>query len=236
VTALLSKPEEVEVAAGGGGLKEAWFHAFRLHQAFEVGTSEACAWVQAPDGVCNDDLLGQASQLRVGAAGVVIRGVLLRRPLQIWQQHGVWVTEQQPEFGPGVRERFQMASGVTRPQFEEAAARRAAARQRLAQLLGPDGVLMLPTAPGPAPLLNTPAEQLDAFRTSLISLTCISGLSGFPQVRQPAMPVSTCSHARYVGLHLLEGHPCRALLAGQLAHCLGGWPAGGAGAHRPAGE
>ncbi len=26
------------------------------------------------------------------------------------------------------------------------------------------------------------AEQLDAFRTSLISLTCIAGLSGFPQV------------------------------------------------------
>lgn len=103
-------------------------------------------------------------------------------PPQVWQQHGEWVAAQQPAFGPGVRERFQMAAGVTRAQFEEAAARRAAARQRLEQLLGQDGVLMLPTAPGPAPVLNTPAEQLDAFRTSLISLTCISGLSGFPQV------------------------------------------------------
>jgi hypothetical protein len=75
-----------------------------------------------------------------------------------------------------------MAATITQQQFEEAAQQRAAARQRLADLLGSDGVLALPTAPGPAPLCNTSGEQLDAFRTSLISLTCIAGLSGFPQV------------------------------------------------------
>ena len=75
-----------------------------------------------------------------------------------------------------------MAATITQQQFEEAAQQRAVARQRLADLLGSDGVLALPTAPGPAPLCNTSGEQLDAFRTSLISLTCISGLSGFPQV------------------------------------------------------
>lgn len=80
-----------------------------------------------------------------------------------------------------------MAAGITRQQFEAAAERRAAATQRLAGLLGSNGVLALPTAPAPAPLLNTPAAELDAFRTSLISLTCIAGLSGFPQVGQPAL-------------------------------------------------
>lgn len=57
-------------------------------------------------------------------------------------------------------------------------------------MLGRDGVLLLPTAPGPAPLRGTPADQLDAFRTSLISLTCIAGLSGFPQVNLPVASVA----------------------------------------------
>ena len=76
-----------------------------------------------------------------------------------------------------------MAATITQQQFEEAAQQRALARQRLADLLGSDGVLALPTAPGPAPLCNSSGEQLDAFRTSLISLTCIAGLSGLPQVQ-----------------------------------------------------
>jgi amidase len=75
-----------------------------------------------------------------------------------------------------------MAAGVTQQQFEEAVRHRAGVRQRMAELLGSDGVLLLPTAPAPAPPLSAAAEQLDAFRTSLISLTCIAGLSGFPQV------------------------------------------------------
>lgn len=101
---------------------------------------------------------------------------------QVWQQHGEWITAHRPSFGPGVRERFEAAAAVTEQQFREAAAQRAAARQRLSELLGADSVLLLPTAPAPAPLRGTPADKLDTFRTSLMSLTCIAGLSGFPQV------------------------------------------------------
>lgn len=43
VSALLGKPEEVDVAGSLGGLHPAWFDAFRQHQAFEVG--RACAHV-----------------------------------------------------------------------------------------------------------------------------------------------------------------------------------------------
>ncbi|KAL4427625.1 hypothetical protein ABPG75_001714 [Micractinium tetrahymenae] len=142
VSALLGKPEEVDVAGSTGGLNPAWFDAFRQHQAYEI-----------------------------------------------WEQHGGWVAEHKPDFGPGIKERFAMAAGITRQQFDAAAAQRAAARQRLAELLGDGAVLVLPTAPAPAPRLNTPAAELDAFRTSLISLTCIGGLSGFPQVNLPIAEV-----------------------------------------------
>lgn len=52
-------------------------------------------------------------------------------------------------------------------------------------LLGEDAILLIPAAPGPAPRLQTPPAELDSFRTSLISLTCIAGLAKLPQVRQP---------------------------------------------------
>lgn len=37
-----------------------------------------------------------------------------------------------------------------------------------------DGVLALPAAPGPAPLLRTPPAELDAFRQRLLELTCLA--------------------------------------------------------------
>lgn len=101
---------------------------------------------------------------------------------QVWQQHGKWVTQHRPSFGPGVKERFQAAAAITQQQFEDAAQQRAAARQRVAEVVGGDGVLLLPTAPGPPPLRGLSGDEVDRFRTSLICLTCIAGLSGFPQV------------------------------------------------------
>lgn len=100
----------------------------------------------------------------------------------MWQQHGKWVTQHRPSFGPGVKERFQAAAAITQQQFEDAAQQRAAVRQRVAEVVGGDGVLLLPTAPGPPPLRGLSGDEVDRFRTSLICLTCIAGLSGFPHV------------------------------------------------------
>lgn len=50
-------------------------------------------------------------------------------------------------------------------------------------LLGPDGVLALPSAPGPAIPCATPGSELEDWRARLLSLTCIAGLAGLPQVR-----------------------------------------------------
>jgi len=54
----------------------------------------------------------------------------------------------------------------------------------MGQLLGEDGVLVLPAAPGPAPLLESTPAELDAWRSKLLPLTCIAGLAGLPQVRR----------------------------------------------------
>lgn len=83
-----------------------------------------------------------------------------------------------------------MAAAITQQEFEAAAAKRALLRQHVAQLLGSDGVLALPTAPGPAVPCNTPDAELNEWRKGLLSLTCVAGLAGLPQVS--GLSVATC--------------------------------------------
>eukprot|EP00879_Flechtneria_rotunda_P028224 GHRR01030314.1.p1 GENE.GHRR01030314.1~~GHRR01030314.1.p1 ORF type:complete len:115 (+),score=42.93 GHRR01030314.1:207-551(+) len=78
-----------------------------------------------------------------------------------------------------------MAAGITHDQWQEADAKRQRIRQYLHNLLGSDGLLALPTAPGPAVPLDMPADELDNWRKAVLSLTCIAGLAGLPQVQLP---------------------------------------------------
>eukprot|EP00197_Chlamydomonas_leiostraca_P010467 CAMPEP_0202864410 /NCGR_PEP_ID=MMETSP1391-20130828/4662_1 /ASSEMBLY_ACC=CAM_ASM_000867 /TAXON_ID=1034604 /ORGANISM="Chlamydomonas leiostraca, Strain SAG 11-49" /LENGTH=452 /DNA_ID=CAMNT_0049544145 /DNA_START=218 /DNA_END=1576 /DNA_ORIENTATION=+ len=108
---------------------------------------------------------------------------------EIWREHGAWVTAHAPNFGPGIRERFDMASRITPQEWEAAASKRALITREVRALLGSNTVLVVPSAPGPAPLVATPPATLDAWRTSLISLTCVAGLSGSPQISVPGATV-----------------------------------------------
>ncbi|EIE22650.1 amidase [Coccomyxa subellipsoidea C-169] len=118
---------------------------------------------------------------------------------EVWEALGEWVQSAQPQLGPGTKERFEMASQLTTEEVARANELRARITQHLEQLLGEDGVLAVPSAPGPAPFLNTPQQDLDTFRKRLISLTCIAGLSGLPQVSLPVAKVEGCP----VGLGLI---------------------------------
>ncbi|KAG2488367.1 hypothetical protein HYH03_013056 [Edaphochlamys debaryana] len=108
---------------------------------------------------------------------------------EVWRAHGEWVSAHNPSFGPGIKDRFAMAKAITEEQLAAANAKRSLIRSHLLSLLGSDGVLVLPTTPGPAPLVNTPPAELDAWRTRLISLTSIAGLAGLPQVSLPVASV-----------------------------------------------
>lgn len=118
---------------------------------------------------------------------------------EIWRQHGPWITAAQPEFGPGIKERFEMASRVSDAQAEAAAAQRREIRAHLEALLGSDGVLALPTAPGPAHPTDISPEELEAFRKGLLALTSVAGLAGLPQVSLPIAAAGGCP----VGLGLI---------------------------------
>ena len=91
----------------------------------------------------------------------------------------------QPPLGPGVIERFAFSKAVTEQQAADARQVKATFRDRLAGLLGQDGVLLLPTMPDIAPLLTDSEESLDHYRNKALNLLSLSGLSGLPQVSLP---------------------------------------------------
>ena len=111
---------------------------------------------------------------------------------EAWATHRDWFETAKPAFGPGVRERFAAAARLERPEIEAALARRADIRQRMDDLLGDDALLLLPTAPGIAPLRGTDGEELEAFRARALALLCPAGHAGLPQISLPLARLEGC--------------------------------------------
>jgi amidase len=118
---------------------------------------------------------------------------------EIRENHGAWVDKHQPQFGPGIRERFAWTATIDPAEVARAKPVRERAAQHMDALLGDDAFLLLPTAPGIAPKLNTPSDELEAFRARAFSLLAIAGLARLPQV---SLPVGT-SEGCPIGLSLI---------------------------------
>lgn len=104
---------------------------------------------------------------------------------EAWAMHGAWISEADRGLGPGVRERFEFGSTLGCEVASDETKKRNAFRQELADLLGDDGILVMPTVPGAAPLKDASFDDLQAYRERALRLLCLSGLSGFPQITLP---------------------------------------------------
>lgn len=115
---------------------------------------------------------------------------------EAWAAHGDWVTRARPAFGPGVKQRFEAAAKVDPGEVAEALKARAEIAARMAALVPPGSLLILPTTPGVAPRLKTPEKELDSFRARAIEMLCPAGHAGMPQI---SLPLATVD-GRPVGL------------------------------------
>jgi amidase len=150
--------------------------------------------------------LGPAAEVTLAPDGLAEWQQLYRilQGHEAWATHGAWITSRKAELGPQTATRFEVSSRVTAAEADAAARKRAEVRERVRGLVGADGVLMLPTMPGIALLLDAPEAEFEAFRARAISMLCIAGLSGLPQLSLPVGKVSGCP----LGLSLI-GPPGR---------------------------
>ncbi len=111
---------------------------------------------------------------------------------EIRRRHGAWVDEHNPSFGPGIAERFQWTRSIDPAEVERMRPLREAVANHMDALLGDDAILCLPTAPGIAPRLATPAAELEAFRARAFALLSIAGLARLPQLSLPLGTMDGC--------------------------------------------
>jgi len=118
---------------------------------------------------------------------------------EIWRQHGEWVRRVQPLLGPGVQQRMAWAATVSPDDVQPALAAREQIAQRLDAVLADNAVLVIPTVPDIAPLLQSPPAETEDFRARAMSLLCIAGLARLPQVNLPYAMLAGCP----IGVSLL---------------------------------
>jgi amidase len=123
---------------------------------------------------------------------------------EIWRRHGDWIEAHNPSFGPGIAERFRWARTIDPAEVERLRPQREAVARRMAELLGGDALLCLPTAPGIAPKLATPPDELEVFRARAFGLLSIAGLARLPQVALPLATMGGCP----LGLSLIGPSGC----------------------------
>lgn len=104
---------------------------------------------------------------------------------EAWQVDGPLIERFAPPLGPGVAERFAWSRAVTDEQVRGAQVFRERFRRHIGEVLGADGVLVLPSMPDVAPLRREPESALEDYRNRAIRILCVAGLAGLPQVSLP---------------------------------------------------
>ena len=96
-----------------------------------------------------------------------------------------WIAEAAPAFGPGILQRFEGALALTGEEIAQARKDRARITGHLIAILGERDVIVLPTAPGPAPLLSVDGAEMEDYRNRALTLLSLAGHAGLPQVSLP---------------------------------------------------
>ncbi len=150
--------------------------------------------------------LGPATPVTLYAEGVP-HWLDTFRPLQLGElhaTHGTWAAQPGRLLSQAVRERLVLAAAVPQAAIAAAWVRRENLARRVAELLGHDGLLVIPTAHDLPPRRGAPVEAQIAFRDRTLALTSVASLCRMPQVNLPAGTL----HGVPIGLSLI-GPPHR---------------------------
>jgi amidase len=162
------------------------FHALRLAALDELVLSEAATEYRRMVRVA-ESVIGPSREAAPLSASIDDLYWTFRKlqSYEAWAVHGPFISAKDRGLGPGVKERFEFGRSITSETASEEAGKRAAFRAEFEDLLSDDGLLVLPTVPGAAPLKAALFDDQQAYRERALRLLCLSGLSGFPQITIP---------------------------------------------------
>lgn len=111
---------------------------------------------------------------------------------EAWKIHGAWVEKHKPIFGPGIHERMYGAAKSNPAEVEKAKAAREQVSDYVAKLLKNNAMIVLPTVPEIAPLIERPLAESESYRGKAMSLLSVSVLARTPQLSLPLATVDGC--------------------------------------------
>lgn len=118
-----------------------------------------------------------------------------------WRTHRDWIQREQPTFGTTAARRWAEAEATTADEVRDAERTAALLTERVWELLSGGAVMVLPTAPGPAPLLDADPLVAEQQRRRLMTFTVVAPLARAPQISLPLAEVDGLP----VGLGLISG-------------------------------
>jgi len=114
---------------------------------------------------------------------------LLFRTIQgyeIIQEHDQWLTKYGDTLDPAILLRVDWSRTITSAEYHDAKKQQQDFTDKVTNYLQQlNGLFVLPTTPSGAPLLTLTGEKLADYRSQLMGLTSIAGLSGLPQLHLP---------------------------------------------------
>lgn len=103
----------------------------------------------------------------------------------LWQIHKEWILRANPTFGELISDRLKIARSIPYEDYKSALNNHKAMKSFMEDSLEPGDVVVFPTVHDIAPLLSSSVSQLKDFALKASCHTCISALTGFPEVTLP---------------------------------------------------
>ncbi|WP_415229123.1 amidase [Psychromonas sp.] len=130
----------------------------------------------------NGDFLAE-NRLTLEALSLLFRTI---QGYEIIKKHGQWLAEFGHRLDPSIYQRVEWSRSISAEQYAQAKNRQTDFQQQLLILLQQQaGLWLIPTTPSGPPKLTLAGDELAKYRSDLMGLTSIAGLSGFPQLHLP---------------------------------------------------
>lgn len=108
---------------------------------------------------------------------------------EIWSVLGNWITETNPDIGPGIRERLEWCATIAPKDAAREREKREEIARRVHEVTGDGAILVMPAAPGPALRAGEDAVRSNAVRAKIIRMSGIAPLAKVPQMSLPLAKV-----------------------------------------------